>query len=146
MGWILARNVTSQESTKKNFDNWTNAKTFLINKFGQICFSLLLLQMRWVSSWTGAISLLKKGLIDNFKKYIPWNNSEIVWSLILSCFALRGKWELPFSKHNGSFNNYVDMILPFFDHLPTSPWIFFYPKYGTKMDIFWPYTHLILST
>ena len=25
----------------------------------------------------------------------------------------------------GSFNNYVDMILPFFDHLPTSTWTFF---------------------
>ena len=24
-----------------------------------------------------------------------------------------------------SFNNYVDMILPFFDHLPTSTWTFF---------------------
>ena len=25
----------------------------------------------------------------------------------------------------GSFNDYVDMILPFFDHLPTSTWTFF---------------------
>ena len=24
-----------------------------------------------------------------------------------------------------SFNNYVDIILPFFDHLPTSTWTFF---------------------
>ena len=45
-----------------------------------------------------------------------------------------------------SFNNYVDMILPFFDHLPTSTWTFFNLNYGQKLEIFGPPTHLILST
>ena len=31
-----------------------------------------------------------------------------------------------------SFNNYVDMILPFFDHLPTSTWTFFYTEREQK--------------
>ena len=44
-----------------------------------------------------------------------------------------------------SFNNYVDMILLFFDHLPTSTWTCFTLKW-TKMEIFGPPTHLILST
>ena len=29
------------------------------------------------------------------------------------------------SYPKGSFNNYVDMFLPFFDHLPTSKWTCF---------------------
>ena len=38
----------------------------------------------------------------------------------------------------GSINNYVDIILAFFDQLLTSTW--------TKSDIFGPPTYLFLST
>ena len=46
---------------------------------------------------------------------------------------------------NRSFNNYVDMILTFFDYIPTSKWKFFTWTW-TKIGFFWPPTHLILST
>ena len=47
-----------------------------------------------------------------------------------------------------SFNNYVDMILPFFDHLPTSTWNFFILIWDKNIYVllYRPPTLSILST
>ena len=47
----------------------------------------------------------------------------------------------------GSFNNYVDRILPFFDPPPTPAWRqFLYPEHGQKQTFFDPSPPPILST
>ena len=60
----------------------------------------------------------------------------LLWSISLLPLAL-GNDDLPqlqvkiIKESKGSFNNYVDIILPFFDHLPaSSTWIFLivYPE------------------
>ena len=44
-----------------------------------------------------------------------------------------------------TLNYYVDTILSFFDHLPTSKWTFLTLKVD-RNNHFWPPTHLFLST
>ena len=46
--------------------------------------------------------------------------------------------------YKGSFNNYVNTILPFFDP-PPSEWVVFTSWAWTKTDIFWPPPPLIMS-
>ena len=63
-----------------------------------------------------------------FQKLYCINPSDLDWS----CSSLYRIYFISLDQKNfftlfgwGSFNNYVDIILPFFDPLPTSTWTFF---------------------
>jgi hypothetical protein len=74
-------------------------------------------------------------VFEKKKQKIKGYTSHVDFLKIRSCFLYL----------KGSFNNYVDRILPFVDPPPPA-WTIFIPRAGTKTEILDPFSPLILST
>ena len=73
--------------------------------------------------------ILGSDLGTNIRESFSFLFCLVIWKgKIITSLSLRHRLESPESKR--SFTNYVDMISPFFDHLPPSVQIF----YGINVD------------